>query len=757
MTGGGYHSSVETSASVHGLVYGSLLYSHISEHIGKYMEGVAERARQHTGDDLLVFYNKEWVKYGDSAKVIHNIFSYLNRHWIQREQEEGRNVSDVNALMFNLWLDRFFMEIRSDLLDAVFSLMRRVRDGQVADLNIVKSVTESFVTLGTDDAGVMNKKMDVYNSHFLKPFLKATAKYYTEESTRLLQSGTIVEYIVRVAERFNQEEEWATQYMHAESMPEFNQCLTNTMVRDQKDKLNAEFRPMLEGHQTENLRRLYDLVKRLSDKVGLDPLRVIFTDFVKHTGQESIKQVSANIAAAKAAAKEAAAKAAATPGSAPAAANAAAAAAAAAPPSEARLFVAAVLDIHDKYAALLHESFSDDPGFGKSLDSACSNFINANELCPKDESRASILLAQYCDMLLKKGNSTVRTAGAEGASEEDNLENQLSQAICVFKYITDADVFQKFYSQSLSRRLVHEQSASMHAEQTMISKLKEVSGTEFTVKLSRMFTDMAVSKDAIEVFKSQRKSPAPLPFDFDMKVLNASSWPLHQPDTKLRLPPVLQDVSDEYSAYYGGQHNGRKLRWLWQHSRAEIKMFFPKATGPAAKTGYIFQVTTYQLAILMLFTEKEGALTFGDIVKETQLNEDLVKAELEMFCKARVLLSSNNKVDQQSSKFTLNLGYKSKRLRINFSMAKKPEKKKEEKENMEAVDVGRRHTIDAAIVRVMKARKQLNHRQLVENTISQIKLFHAQVSDIKKAIDSLIDREYLQRDGEQRDVYNYLA
>lgn len=42
----------------------------------------------------------------------------------------------------------------------------------------------------------------------------------------------------------------------------------------------------------------------------------------------------------------------------------------------------------------------------------------------------------------------------------------------VFKYIEDKDVFQKFYSKMLAKRLVQHLSTSDDAEASMISKLK---------------------------------------------------------------------------------------------------------------------------------------------------------------------------------------------------------------------------------------------------------------------------------------------
>ena len=56
----------------------------------------------------------------------------------------------------------------------------------------------------------------------------------------------------------------------------------------------------------------------------------------------------------------------------------------------------------------------------------------------------------------------------------------------------------------------------------------------------------------------------------------------------------------------------------------------------------------------------------------------------------------------------------------------------------------------------MKSRKKMKHVVLVQETISQIKSrFMPKISDIKKSIDQLIEKEYLERlEGEE---LGYLA
>ena len=66
------------------------------------------------------------------------------------------------------------------------------------------------------------------------------------------------------------------------------------------------------------------------------------------------------------------------------------------------------------------------------------------------------------------------------------------------------------------------------------------------------------------------------------------------------------------------------------------------------------------------------------------------------------------------------------------------------------------NAVDAAIVRIMKTRKSLAHRLLAAELVAQLR-FPVRAPDLKKRIESLIDREYLARDPADPALYNYLA
>lgn len=74
------------------------------------------------------------------------------------------------------------------------------------------------------------------------------------------------------------------------------------------------------------------------------------------------------------------------------------------------------------------------------------------------------------------------------------------------------------------------------------------------------------------------------------------------------------------------------------------------------------------------------------------------------------------------------------------------------------VDEDRKPQIEAAIVRIMKSRKEMEHNALISEVTSQLtSRFLPHPNVIKKRIESLIEREFLERDGSNWRKYKYLA
>lgn len=77
---------------------------------------------------------------------------------------------------------------------------------------------------------------------------------------------------------------------------------------------------------------------------------------------------------------------------------------------------------------------------------------------------------------------------------------------------------------------------------------------------------------------------------------------------------------------------------------------------------------------------------------------------------------------------------------------------------MASLEEDRKAYLQALIVRLMKTRKVLKHNELVELVILQAsERFRPNVAMIKKCVESLIEKQYLERMPNSADEYSYVA
>ncbi|KAJ7417883.1 Cullin-2 [Pitangus sulphuratus] len=301
--------------------------------------------------------------------------------------------------------------------------------------------------------------------------------------------------------------------------------------------------------------------------------------------------------------------------------------------------------------------------------------------------------------LLAKYCDNLLKKSAKGMTENE-VEDKLTSFITVFKYIDDKDVFQKFYARMLAKRLIHGLSMSMDSEEAMINKLKQACGYEFTSKLHRMYTDMSVSADLNNKFNNFIKNQdtiIDLGISFQIYVLQAGAWPLTQaPSSTFAIPQEL-----EKSVQMVGEV---KMNYLYKP--------------------YVAMVTTYQMAVLLAFNNSE-TVSYKELQDSTQMNEKELTKTIKSLLDVKMINHDSDKEMEQTRS---------------------------------AVDEDRKMYLQAAIVRIMKARKVLRHNALIQEVISQSRArFNPSISMIKKCIEVLIDKQYIERSQASADEYSYVA
>jgi cullin 1 len=717
----GTHSSGSLTQSHRGAhLLGEELYQLLDQYLNAHLRFVTSKTENVSNEALLTYYIREWKRYTNAAKYNNNLFRYLNRHWVKREMDEGKkNVYDVYTLHLVKWKDVFFSAVQEKVMDAVLRLVEKQRNGETIDQLQIKAIVDSFVSLGLDENDSSKPTLEVYRKHFEVPFLEATKQYYDSESKRFVAENSVVEYMKKAEVRLEEEKERVGLYLHQDIMKRLMDTCNNVLIYSHRGLLKDEFQVLLDNERTDDLARMYKLLSRIAK--CLEPLRDRFETHVRKAGLAAVEKVAAN-----------------------------------GDNFEPKVYVDALLEIHTKYQQLVNVAFEGESEFVRSLDNACKEFVNRNQICKSSSTKSPELLAKYTDMILKKGTKT---------SNESELEDMLVQVMVVFKYIEDKDVFQKFYSRQLAKRLVHSNSVSDDAETSMISKLKEACGFEYTNKLQRMFQDVQISKDLNTSYKEwqdklledggQKRS-----IDSSFQILGTGFWPLNAPNTPFVPPAEINKAMTSFSSFYDNKHNGRKLTWLWQLCKGEVKANYIKNT--TSKVPYTFQVSTYQMAVLLLFNDNDK-LDYKDLRDTINLTDEHLKPALEILCKAKVLLTdSEESKAQPGTCYKLNFNFKNKKLKVNLNVPGKTEQKVEAQDTHKTIEEDRKLLLQvcslisyafvkltifqAVIVRIMKGRKRLKHVHLVEEVITQVKhRFPPKIPDIKKNIDSLMEKDYIER------------
>lgn len=638
---------------------GEELYKLLGEYLSRHLGGVYGQSQSYSEEALLGFYIREWARYTTAAKYVNHLFRYLNRHWVKREIDEGKkNVYDVYTLHLVSWKEDFFKRVHEKVMAAVLNLVEKQRNGETIEQSQIKSIVDSFVSLGLDENDSTKSTLEVYRYYFEKPFIAATRTYYENESRQFVAENSVVEYMKKAEARLDEEKARVGLYLH----PDITKGLTDTcldvLVTAHSVLLRDEFQLLLDGERQDDLARMYRLLSRI--KEGLDPLREKFETHVRKAGLAAVEKVASE-----------------------------------GEQLEPKSYVDALLQVHRRYQNLVNDAFNGESEFVRSLDNACREYVNRNTVCKTNSSRSPELLARYTDSLLRKGAKS---------AEESELEEMLVQIMTVFKYIEDKDVFQKFYSKMLAKRLVHVGSVSDDAETSMISKLKDACGFEYTNRLQRMFQDIQISKDLNASYKDwQDKSlddeDRKKLLDAQFQVLGTGFWPLHPPPTDFLAPPEIVKTAERFQNFYFEKHSGRKLTWLWQLCKGEIKANYIKNT----KVPYTFQVSTFQMAILLLFNDND-TLTYSDIQKATSLAPEILDPYLSIFLKARVLTASpDGAKPEPGTSYSLNYNFKNKKIKVNLNIQIKSEQKVESDDTHKTIEEDRKLLLQVCHVVVVCA------------------------------------------------------
>ena len=672
-----------------------------------------------------------WEDHLICMRMIKDVLMYMDRV----------HVKSVRVpLIFDAGLTLFadnvvkFTGIGQNIVSVLLNCIRMERNSDVIDRSTLKAIINMLGELGHDD-------VSMYVEMFQPKLVEESTTYYKLEGEKLLRELSANDYLKHVQERLQQETERAQTYLTAKSAELITKEMDELLLRANMDvvaNMRSGLFDMLEKTNIEDLNRAFKLFNRV------DPNNKLIKRFLTAHIVQRGREVNSNIQAEELSLEANNSK----------------------PKPEDRSqtlstslkWVQEVSDLKKKYDIIVQDAMQQDRGLSVEAAESFSKFVNENP-------RSAEFISLFIDDNLKKG--------LKGKTDQETDE-VLDSTIRLFRYIRDKDIFERYYKQHLGKRLVFNRSVSDDAERSMIAKLKLEVGAGWTQKLEGMVKDVRISQDMMADFKSHKKGEKSL--DMSVLVLTSTYWPTSitgvVTDTCI-LPPELHTAAKSFEKFYLDRHSGRKLSWNCSMGNADIRVRFKSRL-------HELNVSTYAMIVLLLFntTENSNKVTYHDILNATQIPEDELGRTLQSLAcaKYKILLKEpRSRSIAPTDCFTFNYEFSAPQIRIRIlpiAHINKLETETERRDTLDKVEDSRKQLLEAAIVRIMKyvvnyvtyadymtrASKSLDHNNLIAETIKQLTArFEPSPTAIKARIESLIEREFLERDTADLRLYNYLA
>lgn len=540
----------------------------------------------------------------------------------------------------------------------------------------------------------MLSDLQIYQDAFEKKFLAATEKLYSAEGNSLILDLDIPGYLAHCEKRLKEENERLLHYLDQTSKWQLIHTVEKQLLAEHLSSiLSKGLDILLEENRMQDLGLMFTLLGRV--KSGQSELCANMANYIKKRGRVIVIN-----------------------------------------PEKDKTMVQELLEFKEKLDKIVNGCFKNNEKFIVAMKDSFESFINTRQNKPAE------MIAKYVDSKLKAGNKE--------ASEEE-LERLLDKIMVIFRFIHGKDVFEAFYKKDLAKRLLVGKSASVDSEKSMLSKLKAECGAGFTSKLEGMFKDMELSRDINVAFKQHvQHLQSQYKIDMIVSVLSMAYWPTYI-TMEVAIPEEMTKYQDIFNKFYQGKYSGRKLQWQASLGHCVLKATFKSGQKE-------LQVSLFQALCLLNFNNIDE-MTLEELKEATNIEEGELKRTMQSLAcgKARVLQKlPKGKEINSGDKFFFNKDFNNALFKIKINQVQLKETNEEQKATEERVFQDRQYQIDAAIVRIMKMRKTLSHTLLLTELYNQLK-FPVKPPDLKKRIESLIDRDYMDRDKDNANQYNYIA
>ncbi len=376
-----------------------------------------------------------------------------------------------------------------------------------------------------------------------------------------------------------------------------------------------------------------------------------------------------------------------------------------------------MIEHHKLFTRLIHESFADNTIIQ-------SVFVNSMKTVINDSSyNKDVKFNKHIALFI---HSVIRIKDKE--MSEENKYDLIYQAITLSTYIYDKDIFMEFNRKYLQDRILLFSPVNIEMERSIVSRYNSYFGISLSEKLAGMLQDYCRCK-------SESNSTS--------HIYTQSHWPNLLNCPSIRLPDELRTIYSTAEEMYLATFPSRKVLWHYTYGSLNMTVNYPKGKK------HIFEFNILQYVVFNMFMGHNNALHYDTLLHETGINiPSFLDRVLESLLRAKLIIK--NEADNTyrfNSKFSCQLTKVVIQCLPFVEVAVAPE----------TIEIDRTHTIQACIVRLMKNRKNMSLNDIITHVLSDCVRFRPDVKFIKKNIETLIEKEYLERNSDDPTLFKYLA
>eukprot|EP00817_Percolomonadidae_sp_ATCC50343_P006906 CAMPEP_0117428516 /NCGR_PEP_ID=MMETSP0758-20121206/8203_1 /TAXON_ID=63605 /ORGANISM="Percolomonas cosmopolitus, Strain AE-1 (ATCC 50343)" /LENGTH=594 /DNA_ID=CAMNT_0005214909 /DNA_START=433 /DNA_END=2213 /DNA_ORIENTATION=+ len=587
------------------------------------------------------------------------------------------------------------MEMKDNILETfklkVINLIKNNLHGNIIDNIEAERLGETIDRKLIHDTTVMLNDMKCYEETLEKFLLKRTTTFYKEEAAKLTEHQSVTKYLEIVKRRLDEEMDRVECYLMSSTAQSLEKIVRVEMITTYLNFIleNSKegFIPLIRENDVNHLEMMFHLVNH--DESHLKKMIERYQAHILETGKKYI-MLEDNL-------------------------------------KNPISFIDGLLSLKKKFDIITSKSFKNKQGFVKAMNNGFTGFSDGSL-----QKSIAEYLSLYLDTAMKMEN------------KDDEFEPTLKRALSIFKYLQDKDVFENYYKNHLSQRLIQSSNRSnpnfVH-EKKFVDLLQKECGHNFVSKLDGMFNDLKLSALSMENFHKSdayKKNVEEQGMTFNVQVLTSSFWPAY-PISKTIFPAPMVDATKAFEAYYDSKHPRRSIMWQKNLGDGVILARFPLSKHE------IF-VSTQQMTILSLFNSN-NSLTLEDILNQTNMNLKQAKIALMLLFlgKHKILKKepSTKKLDKKDV-FSWNASFKSTEPFIKFSSVSSKDGKDGSNESSKPA------SLESLIIGSFKNHKKIIYKDLVVQMKKDMGKDFPGKEEVKRIVESFIEKEYLVRDEDNR-------